>query len=145
MVYKLAKALYGLRQAPRAWYSRLSKYLERLGFEKCSYEHVVYTKREGEGALIIGVYVDDFLITGTSTSVISKFKKQMSEEFDMSDMGKLAYYILNEVSQKDEAIELKQAAYARRLLERAGMLECNAAKYPKKLSCSLIKMKKVRQ
>lgn len=75
LVYKLIKALYGLRQAPRTWYARLSKYLEKIGFTKCPYEHAVYTKREGEEALIVGVYVDDLLITGTNISVIDKFKK----------------------------------------------------------------------
>lgn len=129
-VYKLVKALYGLRQAPRAWYARLSKYLESLGFVKCPYEHAVYTKREGGEVLIIGVYVDDLLVTGTSTSIISKFKKQMGEEFDMSDLGKLSYYLGIEVDQKGDYIELKQSAYAKKLLEKARMLECNPAKYP---------------
>lgn len=41
LVYKLIKALYGLRQAPRAWYAKLSKYLEELGFVRCPYEHAV--------------------------------------------------------------------------------------------------------
>lgn len=41
-VYKLLKALYGLRQAPRAWYAQLSKCLEKLGFVKCLYEHAVH-------------------------------------------------------------------------------------------------------
>lgn len=92
MVYKLIKALYGLRQAPRAWYTRLSKYLEKLGFTKCPYEHAVYTKREGEEVLIIGVYVDDLLVTGTSISTIVKFKQQMNEEFDMSDRSFVSHY-----------------------------------------------------
>lgn len=100
LVYKLVKALYGLRQALRAWYARLSKYLQSLGFSKCPYEHAVYTKKEAEEALIIGVYVDDLLITGTSLAVIEKFKKQMADEFDMSDLGKLSYYLGLEVDQR---------------------------------------------
>lgn len=56
MVYRLVKALYGLRQAPRAWYAKLSKCLEQLGFTKCPYEHAIYTKREGNEALIVGIY-----------------------------------------------------------------------------------------
>lgn len=74
-VYKLAKALYGLRQAPSAWYAKLSKYLEALGFVKCPYEHAVYTKREENAVLVVGVYVDDLIITSTSTSMISNFKR----------------------------------------------------------------------
>lgn len=66
LVYKLVKALYGLRQAPRAWYAKLNQSLESLGFKRCPYENVVYTKGEGSDNLIIAVYVDDILITGGS-------------------------------------------------------------------------------
>lgn len=130
LVYQLVKALYGLRQAPRAWYAKLSKCLENLGFTKCPYEHAVYTKREGNETLIVGVYVDDLLITGASVSNINRFKKQMGEEFDMSDLGRLSYYLGIEVDQGDECIELRQTAYARKLLEKAGMRDCNSVKYP---------------
>ncbi|WCJ34767.1 Retrovirus-related Pol polyprotein from transposon TNT 1-94 [Euphorbia peplus] len=129
-VYRLLKALYGLRQAPRAWYAQLNKCLQKLGFIKCPFEHAVYTRRDGDESLIIGVYVDDLLITGTSVSAIIKFKEQMSKEFDMSDLGKLSYYLGLEVDQGKGYIELKQAAYAKKLLEKAGMSDCNPVKYP---------------
>lgn len=77
-VYKLLKALYGLRQAPRAWYSRLNQCLLQLGFEKCPFEHAIYTKRTGTDSLNIGVYVDDLIVTGTDPSHIAKFKGEMS-------------------------------------------------------------------
>lgn len=73
-VYKLLKVLYGLRQAPRAWYNWLSRYLKNLDFVKCPYEHSVYTKREGTQFLVIGVYVDDLIVTGSSVEVITSFK-----------------------------------------------------------------------
>lgn len=93
MVYKLHKALYGLRQAPRAWYSKLSKCLESMALTRCPYEHVVYTKKEEGEVLIVAVYVDDLLVTGTNAAVIRKFKDKMSESFDMSDLGTLSYYL----------------------------------------------------
>lgn len=85
LVYKLVKALYGLRQAPRAWYAKLNECLERLGFSKCPVEHAVYTKKVGSEVLVVGVYVDDLLVTGTNISSIEHFKRQMHAEFDMSD------------------------------------------------------------
>lgn len=106
-VYKLSKALYGLRQALRAWYAQLNKCLEKLGFIKFPFEHAVYKRREGDQSLIIGVYVDDLLITGTSVSNILKFKKQMSNEFEMSDLGKLSHYLGIEVDQGNGYIKLK--------------------------------------
>ncbi|KAL8089889.1 hypothetical protein AgCh_039374 [Apium graveolens] len=117
-------------EAPRAWYARLKKCLEGLGFEKCSYEHAVYTKREGHKFLIIGVYVDDLLITGSTVKNIQKFKEQMLLDFDMSDLGKLSYYLGIEVEQRRGIIELRQTGYAKRLLEKAGMLSCNPTRHP---------------
>lgn len=73
LVYKLLKALYGLRQAPRAWYSKLNKSLEDLGFIRCPYEQAVYTKITGSDVLIVAaVYVDDILVTGTNLSTIKE-------------------------------------------------------------------------
>lgn len=63
-VYKLSKALYGLRQAPRAWNVKLDHTLKSLGFQKCSLEQAVYTKRNETSTLLIGVYVDDLIVTG---------------------------------------------------------------------------------
>lgn len=129
-VYRLLKALYGLRQAPRAWYTQLNKCLTRLGFVKYPYEHAVYIKKDGGNSLIIGVYVDDLLITGTNVQNIISFKEQMSREFDMSDLGKLTYYLGLEVGQCKGYIELKQTAYAKKILEKAVMSDCNPVKYP---------------
>lgn len=139
MVYRLVKALYGLRQAPRAWYAKLNKCLESLGFTKCPYEHAVYTKREGDEALIIGVYVDDMLITGTNVAIINKFKTEMSEQFEMSDLGKLSYYLGLEVEQEKDCTKIRQSTYARKLLEKAGLSECNPSKYPMELKVQLDK------
>ncbi|KAL8110532.1 hypothetical protein AgCh_026310 [Apium graveolens] len=96
--YRLVKDLYGLRQVPRSGYAKLSKCLEQLGFIRCPYEHAVYTKKTGKAMLIIGVYVDDLLVTGTRVSIIEEFKNQLSKRFEMSNFGKLSYYLGIEVS-----------------------------------------------
>lgn len=130
LVYKLIKAIYGLRQAPRAWYAKLSKSLEDMGFTRCPHEHAVYTKSKGSDILIIGVYVDDLLVTGTSVAFINELKQQMSDQFEMNNLGKLSYYLGIEMKQGKDYIELKQTGYARKMLEKEGMGECNLAKYP---------------
>ncbi|XP_074337622.1 uncharacterized protein LOC141674816 [Apium graveolens] len=99
-VYKLLKALYGLKQAPRAWYAKLNKCLENLGFQRCPYEHAMYTRRNKGDALIVGVYVDDLLIPGTSLEVVEEFKREMSAQLDMSDLGLLTYYLGIEFEQE---------------------------------------------
>ena len=90
----------------------------------------MYTKREGDETLIIGVYVDDLIITGTNVNNIFRFKAQMNKKFEMSDLGKLSYYLGIEVKQGEGHIELKQVAYAKKVLEKAGLSDCNPAKFP---------------
>ena len=83
MVLKLSKALYGLRQAPRAWNVRLDKSLKKLGFVKCASEAAVYKRGGGKGAVILGVYVDDLIVTGENPGEIDLLKKQITSKFDM--------------------------------------------------------------
>jgi hypothetical protein len=73
-VLKLDKALYGLRQAPRAWNAKLDATLVSLGFTRCSLEHGVYRRDNTESYLLVGVYVDDLVITGSKTGEIIEFK-----------------------------------------------------------------------
>lgn len=75
MVLKLRKALYGLRQAPRAWNSKLDRSLTSLGFKRISLEHAVYKRSIGESMILVGVYVDDLIVTGSDDHEITQFKK----------------------------------------------------------------------
>nr|GFB43452.1 ribonuclease H-like domain, reverse transcriptase, RNA-dependent DNA polymerase [Tanacetum cinerariifolium] len=83
-VYKLIKALYWLRQAPRAWNVKLDQTLKSLDFKKCNLEQAVYTRRSKTSTLIVGVYVDDLIITGTPRKEIDAFKSQMKDREDTS-------------------------------------------------------------
>jgi hypothetical protein len=138
-VLRLHKALYGLRQAPRAWNAKLDTSLARLGFVKCPSDHAVYTRRKDGGRLLLGVYVDDLIITGTSTAAIGEFKQEMTSLFRMSDLGLLSYYLGIEVTQRPGCIRLGQAAYAEKLLDRMGMSDCNSTAAPMELRLKLSK------
>ncbi|GJV75037.1 zinc finger, CCHC-type containing protein [Tanacetum coccineum] len=129
-VYRLIKALYGLRQAPRAWNIKLDNTLKSLDFKKCALEQAIYTKKSKDSILLIGVYVDDLIITGTPKKEIDKFKAQMEEKFEMSDLGLLAYYLGIEVTQTNGDISIKQSAYASKILKEAGMIDCNETLIP---------------
>ncbi|GJV63637.1 ribonuclease H-like domain, reverse transcriptase, RNA-dependent DNA polymerase [Tanacetum coccineum] len=106
-VYRLIKVLYGLRQAPRAWNIKLDNTLKSLNFKKY-----------------------DLIITGTPKKEIDKFKAQMEEKFEMSDLGLLAYYLGIEVTQTNGDISIKQTAYASKILKEAGMIDCNETLIP---------------
>ena len=71
----LHKALYGLRQAPRAWNLKLDQVLKEMRFKKFTKEPSVYRKTKGGDVLIIAIYVDDLFLTGTLLKVIKKFKE----------------------------------------------------------------------
>lgn len=129
-VYRLTKALYGLKQAPRAWNACLDRYLKSLGFIRCAHEYSVYIKKNNGSLLIIGVYVDDLLVTGSCPKEVQSFKEDMSLKFEMSDLGPLTYYLGIEVNQQGDWITLKQEAYARTLLAKTRMNECNPATSP---------------
>nr|GEX65952.1 ribonuclease H-like domain, reverse transcriptase, RNA-dependent DNA polymerase [Tanacetum cinerariifolium] len=129
-VYRLIKALYGLRQAPRAWNIKLDNTLKSLDFKKCALEQAIYTKTSKDSTLLIGVYVDDLIITSTPKKEIGKFKAQMEEKFEMSDLRLLAYYLGIEVTQTGGDISIKQSAYANKILKEAGMIDCNETLIP---------------
>jgi hypothetical protein len=139
-VLKLKKALYGLKQAPRAWYSRIEGFFMKEGFEKCSHEHTLFLKHtDGGKCLIISLYVDDLIYTGNDVELCEKFKESMKLEFDMSDLGKMKYFLGVKVQQSCEGIHLCQMKYAGEILERFGMGGCNPVKNPIVPGTKLIK------
>lgn len=128
--YKLHKALYGLKQAHRVWNNKLNGILLELGFAKCSKEPSVYRKTVNASILVVSVYVDDLFITGANSTIIDNFKTEMASKFDMSDLGKLSYYLGIEVCQEVGQITLNQKRYALRILEESGMNNCNMSHIP---------------
>ncbi|CAH9135713.1 unnamed protein product [Cuscuta epithymum] len=123
-VYKLNKALYGLKQAPRSWYDRLDACLIEMEFEKSKNEATLYVKELNQDILIVSVYVDDLLITGSSIKMIDQFKSEMKKKFDMSDLGLMSYFLGLEVVQMDCGILIHQRKFATEVLKKFAMSEC---------------------
>lgn len=125
-VYRLKKALYGLKQAPRAWYSRIEAHFVKEGFEKCPYEYTLFIKTDSNHRLLIVIlYVDDLIFTGNDKKMFEEFKSSMQKEFDMTDLGRMRYFLGIEVIQNDAGIckmtkPLKQECFSK-LRERLGM------------------------
>lgn len=90
LVLRLDKALYGLKQAPRAWNTKLDACLVKLSFTQCESDHGMYARGATPTRLLVGVYVDDLVITGSNSSNIVKFKLEMKNMFQMSDLGLLS-------------------------------------------------------
>uniref|UniRef100_A0A8R7R4R1 Reverse transcriptase Ty1/copia-type domain-containing protein n=1 Tax=Triticum urartu TaxID=4572 RepID=A0A8R7R4R1_TRIUA len=102
----------------------------------------MYKRGTGSDCLLIGVYVDDLLITGADEREIGRFKKQMKELFKMSDLGLLSYYLGIEVRQSKDGITLCQEAYALKILQNCGMEDCNPSQTPMEARLKLSKRSK---
>jgi hypothetical protein len=103
----LRKALYGLRQAPSALNAKLDSMLKGMGFGQSPHEAAIYWRGNGGNALLVGVYVDDLVITGTKDAEVTTFKEEMNATFQMSDLGLLSFYLGIEMHQGDSGITLR--------------------------------------
>ena len=107
-VYKLMKALYGLKQAPRAWYSRIESYFLKKTL-KGSFMNTLFVKTSSNDTfLVISLYVDDLIFIGNDESIFAEYKKSMMVEFNMTDLGKMKYFLGVEVMQKTDGIFISQ-------------------------------------
>lgn len=130
-VYKLKKALYGLKQAPRALNVKIDNTLQELGFTKGSTEFGVYVKGAKKNHLmIICLYVDDMLVTGEEVTDLNKFKQEMMNEFEMSDLGEVSYFLGMELQSNKTGVLLHQRKYASDILNRFNMQNCNPTATP---------------
>ena len=116
-VMRLKKALYGLKQAPRAWNYKLDFTMKSMGFIRGVSDQAVYTLRSKEDKLLVGVYVDDLIITRSNTKGIEKFKSSMKTKFEMTDFGFLNSYLEIEVIQEKTEIKICQSIYALKILD----------------------------
>nr|GEZ18223.1 putative ribonuclease H-like domain-containing protein [Tanacetum cinerariifolium] len=107
-VYKVEKAMYGLHQAPRAWYGTLSKYLLKNGFQRGTIDQTLFIRRQREDFILVQVYVDDIIFKSTNPQLYREFEALMHEKFQMSDMGELNFFLGLQVLQKEDGIFLSQ-------------------------------------
>jgi hypothetical protein len=100
-----------------------------MDFVQSEHKHAMYRRSHDDDILLVGVYVDDLVITGSSLAAVEEFKEEMKRTFLMSDLRLLSYLGI-EVRQDAGGITLRQAHYAKKILEMAGMVDCKAAATP---------------
>ncbi|GJT87720.1 retrovirus-related pol polyprotein from transposon TNT 1-94 [Tanacetum coccineum] len=110
-VYKVEKALYGLHQAPRAWYETLSTYLLENGFQRGTIDKTLFIKKVKGDILLVQVYVDDIIFGSTKKELCTEFEKLMHKKFQMSSMGELTFFLGLQVMQKEDGIFISQDKY----------------------------------
>lgn len=129
-VCKLDKVLYGLKQALRAWYSRLNAKLIDLGFKSSKSDTSLFIYSQGDVIIFMLRYVDDIIVTGSSGEAIAALLKDLSSEFALKDLGTLNYFLGIEVKPSQGGIILSQEKYAADILKRVGMSKCKVSPTP---------------
>jgi hypothetical protein len=136
---KLRKDLYGIKQALRAWYYRLDRYLHQQGFKKGTVDNNLYIKAEGNDLLIILVYVDDIIFGSNIELMSKKFVVEMQQEFEMFMSAELSFFLGLQIHQLERGIFISQSKYLKELLKKFGMENYTPVRTPMTTSCKLSK------
>ncbi|CAM8879909.1 unnamed protein product [Rhodiola kirilowii] len=129
-VCKLKKSLYGLKQAPRQWFEKFRDALVTFGFTPSLNDHSLFTYDKNGVYLALLVYVDDIIITCTSSTLITSVKQFIHSKFKIKDLGQLHYFLGIEVARSHTGIFLNQRKYALELISEAGLLGCKPSSTP---------------
>ncbi|CAM8972211.1 unnamed protein product [Rhodiola kirilowii] len=130
LVCKLQRSIYGLKQASRQWFSRFSDSLIQFGFIQSIEDYSLFTlKRNGEFIILL-VYVDDVVITGTCSKLIQVIKDFIHEKFKIKDLGNLKYFLGIEVARSKDGIFINQRKYVLDILEDHNYTDSKPVKTP---------------
>ena len=137
-VYKVVKALYGLHQAPRKWYETLATYLMENGFHRGRVDQTLFIKKDKNDILLVQVYVDDIIFGSTKPEMCKEFEKLMKDEFKMSSMGELTFFLGLQVQQMPDAIFINQDKYVAEILRKFKFTDAKPSSTPAEKNTHLI-------
>jgi hypothetical protein len=126
----LSRSLYGLRQAPRAWFDRFVAHVTSLGFVQSRADTSLFVYNRAGAQAYLPLYVDDMILSASSTNLLHHFVKRLQDAFKVKDMGPVHHFLGISVRRTGKGFFLSQAQYAEELLERAGMAGCKSVATP---------------
>ncbi|GJY32106.1 putative ribonuclease H-like domain-containing protein [Tanacetum coccineum] len=126
-VYKVIKVLYGLHQAPRAWYETLSSFLMENGFRRGTIDKTLFIKKKKSDIMLVQVYVDDIIFGSAKKSMCTEFEECMHKRFQMSSMGELTFFLGLQVKQQLDGIFISQDKYVADILKKFDFLSIRTA------------------
>ncbi|GJX77033.1 putative ribonuclease H-like domain-containing protein [Tanacetum coccineum] len=138
-VYKVVKALYGLHQAPKAWYETLANYLLGNDFKKGKIDQTLFIKNQKGDIFLVHVYVDDIILGFTNKELCTGFEKLMKDKFQMSSMGELTFFLGLQVQQKEDGIFISLDEYVAEILKKFNYSDVKSALTPADLEKPLVK------
>lgn len=142
-VFKLKRAIYGLKQSSRAWYERVNDYLLNLGYQKSKYEPCLFTKFEGSVKIIIALFVDDFVVFSNCVTVTDQLVSELSCKFKIKNLGQVQQCLGLRVNISKNKITVDQEQYVENLLRRFNMSDCKTAETPMEINLKLEKSQNV--
>ncbi|GJT80951.1 retrovirus-related pol polyprotein from transposon TNT 1-94 [Tanacetum coccineum] len=129
-VYRLKKALYGLKQAPKAWYDRLKAFLIKHDYTMGMVDNTLFTKKKDPNLIIVQIYVDDIIFGSTCQEMCDDFAKIMHDEFEISMMGELNFFLGLQIKQLEDGIFLNQLKYIKEMLKKFRLKDSKPMKTP---------------
>ncbi|GJW44080.1 retrovirus-related pol polyprotein from transposon TNT 1-94 [Tanacetum coccineum] len=138
-VYKLKKALYGLKQAPKAWYDRLKAFLIKHEYKIGMVDNTLFTKKKSSNHIFVQIYVDDIIFGSTYQDMCDEFTKIMHDEFEMSMMCELNFFLGLQIKQMEDGIFFNQSKYIKEILKKFGLEESKPMKTPMSSGTKLTK------
>lgn len=136
-VCKLHKSIYGLKQAFRQWFIKLSNALKACGFEQSLSDYSLFVRNRHGNFLALLVYVDDVILAGNNLRDIENTKIFLSKQFKLKDLGQLKYFLGIEVARSQHGINLSQRKYALEILEDTGFSGAKPSRFPVEKNMSL--------
>ncbi|GJU65736.1 retrovirus-related pol polyprotein from transposon TNT 1-94 [Tanacetum coccineum] len=138
-VYKLKKTLYGLKQAPKAWYDKLKAFLIKHEYKMGMVDNTLFTKKKSSNLIIVQIYVDDIIFGSTCQDMCDEFAKIMHDEFEMSMMGELNFFLGLQIKQMEDGIFFNQSKYIKEMLKKFGLEDSKPMKTPMSSDTKLTK------
>ena len=122
---KLKKAIYGLKQSPRAWFGRFSKVMKEFGYKQSQGDHTLFIKHSAAGGVtVLLVYVNDIIVTGNDEREKHEVNQRLAKEFEIKELGKLKYFLSIEVAYSTQGIFISQQKYVTDLLVETWKIWC---------------------
>jgi hypothetical protein len=126
----LSRSLYGLRQPPRAWFTRFAEHAVSLGFRQSRSDSSLFVYGNGDHMAYLLLYINDIILSASTPALLHHLISSLQSEFTLKDMGPVHYFLGVDVRRTSDGFTLSQSAYTQELLERAGMANCNPAPTP---------------
>ena len=133
----LNKSLYGLEQAPRAWFECFATFIQTIGFMPSKSDSSLFVYQSPTHTAYLLLYVDDIILTASSDSFLQHTISSLNREFSMTDLGPLHHFLGIHVSRTKSSLFLSQRSYILDLLSRSGMSDCQPSRTPPDIGAKL--------